>query len=62
MSVKNLRRVLLFAPLVLLAVACSGPTGPKYPDPNGPDKPGQNGPSQGAMQPATPDTLNVPAA
>lgn len=61
MSTRFLRRALLFAPLVL-AVACSSPTSPRYPDPDPPSKPSPT-PSGNALQaPVSHDTLNVQAS
>ncbi|MEJ2679482.1 MAG: hypothetical protein P8174_10465 [Gemmatimonadota bacterium] len=61
MSRRSLRAALLFAPLAL-AVACSSPTNPRYPDPNPPTKPGQNPPTNAVQAPAPHDTVNVPAS
>lgn len=58
MSRKSLRRVLLFAP-VLLAVACSSPTNIPYPQPDPPPKPRSDPPNTGVMQPLVHDTLIV---
>jgi hypothetical protein len=58
MTTRFLRRALLFAP-VALAVACSSPTNPKYPQPDPPTKPGQDPSRHGTQLPAVQDTLKV---
>ncbi len=61
MSAVNVRRILLFVPLVL-AVACSSPTGPKYPQPKDPPPPAKwYPPTNAGLQPTTHDTLHVQA-
>lgn len=58
MSMKHLRKLLLFAP-VALAVACSSPTNPRYPQPDPTPPPRHEPPATGTMQPAPHDSLNA---
>lgn len=58
MSLKSIRRILLFAP-VALAVACSSPTNVKYPQPDPKQPPRSDPPNTGIMQPVVHDSLNM---